>query len=528
MRFPWRLPAAAVVVCLASPLAVPSYRHVDWRAGGRTWAQGPVWYVMTTAEYHRYRTLRDDSQRRGFIREFWARRDPLPDTDENELEREFWDRVRVADHHFGQDVKPGWKTERGKVFIMLGPPENLERDRILADVWGASRWTYDLGAMPIGMRLVLQECLGVPSDRRFASVRVRGEAEGSRAVGDTTPVADSVLRPTSILPLAEILVRRIPRADALRLLGHLMRVPEVMERSGERVDVTTVFGHVPLRARVDFRPVRGVQGRTLVAVTLGVEGRDLATAGVAPSPSPNPVVTARLTAVDGEQESHALTHGFRPDPSPEVVTAGGAAAAGQVFQAITKVRPGRYLLEALYQDSEGHVSGSVRDVIDVPAFSPRGLGVSSLVLSARLEKLEVGPEPAEGPFTLGRYRVVPRTRQVFDPGEELLIFYEIFGAAVDEDGRPRLDLSYQFYLEDSGRWLPVGAPIAPPNESDLVQAWGVPLAGWPVGRYRLEVTVTDRLVDSTSVRGVLLEIAPPPPAPPAGAGASLLEAPAPF
>ncbi len=108
--------------------------------------------------------------------------------------------------------------------------------------------------MPVQLRLVLQDCLRIPADRRFADVQVREEPSGLRSLTGLISTQASVLRPTGSLPLAEMLVRRVPGPDALRNLGYVMRVPEVIPRLESRVNVSTVFSLVPVEARIDFRP----------------------------------------------------------------------------------------------------------------------------------------------------------------------------------------------------------------------------------------------------------------------------------
>ena len=108
----------------------------------------------------------------------------------------------------------------------------------------------------------------------------------------------------------------------------------------------------------------------------------------------------------------------------------------------------------------------------------------------------------------GNYRVVPRTSQIFKPAETLKVFCEVYGAGAGTDGRVHLDVTYQFYVQDGGSWLPVGAPFTLQDETDAAQAWAVPLSGWPAGRYRLELLATDRLSGSAVVRGALFEVDP--------------------
>jgi GWxTD domain-containing protein len=458
---------------------------------------------MTDAEYGSFRALRTEPQRRQFIREFWERRDPLPATEENELERTFWERVRIADNNFSQDVKPGWKTERGKVFIVLGPPINYENDHILADIWGARRWVYDLGQIPSSLRGVLQESLGIPEGRRFVSLLVRAEAEGARAVGNAVAVRDSVLRPTQALTLAETLVRRIKDPDVLRQLGALMRVPEVIQRSDTDVEVATVFSPVPLQARVDFRPAS--QDRTdltAVAITLGVPpGAQEGPTGK----SRRLALSAKLTPLGGG-EPVVLSGSFAPDPRPEQSSAGPSPTS--VYQAMVYLPAGPYLLEAECQDAGRRMLGALRDAIDVPAFSGEDLLVSSLILSTRIEKIETPLLSLRLPFTQGAYSVVPRTTQRYMNGEDLMIFFEVFGAVPDAQGQRHMDLAYQFYLEDRGAWLPVGSSTLVADQEETAQAWNVTLHGWPSGRYRLEVTVKDTLTGRVSTRGTYFDVAP--------------------
>jgi hypothetical protein len=152
--------------------------------------------------------------------------------------------------------------------------------------------------------------------------------------------------------------------------------------------------------------------------------------------------------------------------------------------------------------------GALRDAIDVPAFTGTELLVSSLILSTRIEKIETPLLSLRLPFTQGAYSVVPRTTQRYMNGEDLTIFFEVFGAAPDAQGHHHMDLAYQFYLEDRGAWLPVGSSTLVADQEETAQAWNVTLHGWPSGRYRVEVTVKDTLTGRVSTRGTYFDVAP--------------------
>ncbi len=81
--------------------------------------------IMTSEESKMFRQLRDSQARKEFIEEFWAKRDPDPETEENEFKNEFYRRIDYANKHFNEGT-PGWKTDRGRIYIYMGPPDKFE------------------------------------------------------------------------------------------------------------------------------------------------------------------------------------------------------------------------------------------------------------------------------------------------------------------------------------------------------------------------------------------------------------------
>ena len=81
--------------------------------------------IMTRVEKNIFNHLPDKESRKEFIQDFWAKRDPTPDTEENEYEAEFYRRIEYANQRF-KEGPPGWKTDRGRIYIYLGPPDKFE------------------------------------------------------------------------------------------------------------------------------------------------------------------------------------------------------------------------------------------------------------------------------------------------------------------------------------------------------------------------------------------------------------------
>ena len=86
-------------------------------------------------------TTKTTEQKREFWEAFWKRRDPTPDTPENESMVEFYRRIAYADQHFGV-AGPGWKTDMGKVYIKYGQPDEVVRSPFAIDKHPEEIWYY--------------------------------------------------------------------------------------------------------------------------------------------------------------------------------------------------------------------------------------------------------------------------------------------------------------------------------------------------------------------------------------------------
>ena len=91
----------------------------------KDWIEKDVAYIITDEERRAFKKLATDEEREQFIEQFWRRRDPDPDTDENEFKEEYYERIAYANERFASGI-PGWKTDRGRIYIMYGKPDEIE------------------------------------------------------------------------------------------------------------------------------------------------------------------------------------------------------------------------------------------------------------------------------------------------------------------------------------------------------------------------------------------------------------------
>jgi len=108
-----------------------------------TWIAGPVSLVATDQEKAVFKKLNTPEEKMQFIKIFWQRRDPILRTRENEFKDQFYDRVDYANEHFAEGEVPGWKTARGQVYILMGPPSREEKRAIAESSRPAILWIYD-------------------------------------------------------------------------------------------------------------------------------------------------------------------------------------------------------------------------------------------------------------------------------------------------------------------------------------------------------------------------------------------------
>ena len=91
----------------------------------KTWLNEEVPYIISDDERKAFLTLSNDEEREAFIENFWQRRNPNPDSPENEFREEHYRRIQYANDHFAAG-KPGWKTDRGRIYIMWGPADSID------------------------------------------------------------------------------------------------------------------------------------------------------------------------------------------------------------------------------------------------------------------------------------------------------------------------------------------------------------------------------------------------------------------
>ncbi len=463
------------------------------------WREGPVRYIIASEEDKRFKQLATDEDRARFIEIFWARRDPDPRTLINEYRYEFWKRVATANRFFADSTKPGWKTDMGRYYIILGPPDDRDTSREMPlglgrrGVRGAITWRYSHSPLPkIGTGLTIVFTRDATGEYRVESDPTVVQEVLNNPLGSVGP--DLTAFGMSLLHLA-------PRLTELQLMMDLGRLDEVPSQEDLLTTIITAeefFGVIPFSARYDF--FAGLPGSTIVAVTLSLHPDPL-DPDRRPLP-PDYLIVGRIEGVAGGPVVFLHEGGF----SPSSHNLDPGYHGPYIYQAVTSLPPGGYRLSLAAFDRSTRKTGTYSDDVTVPPFSEDSLSLSSLCLSESIE-----PAPKEtaqpAPYIIGHLKVTPRLIPSYHNGETFAVYYQVYSAVTDPmTHAPDLDIDYQFFVNQGGTLLPIGRPIHFDSVGNSAQGWSFPLRDWPAAEFMLQVTVTDAITGWTASRQVTFRV----------------------
>ncbi len=137
------LSAGLLVLSLCAPLPGQGKRLVGLPDGARTWLEEEAVYIITPKERDVFLKLGSDKERDIFVEAFWKQRDPTPGTPKNEFREEHYRRIGYANRMLGRGTPlAGWKTDRGRIYILLGEPKSIEQFDTTTNVYPTEIWSY--------------------------------------------------------------------------------------------------------------------------------------------------------------------------------------------------------------------------------------------------------------------------------------------------------------------------------------------------------------------------------------------------
>ncbi|MGC2418250.1 MAG: GWxTD domain-containing protein [Candidatus Acidiferrales bacterium] len=489
----------------------------------KNWLDQDVVYIITPEERHTFLHLSTNEEREQFIEAFWQRRNPDPDSAENTFKEEHYRRIAYANEHFASGI-PGWKTDRGKIYIMWGPADEVDAhptggtwDRPM-DQGGGETTTYAYE----DWRYRYLEGIGENVELEFVDPTGTGEYHLTTDPSEK----DALLRvPGAGLTLAESMgmankSQRFSNTDGtnmaenemggnmqsesmneftrLELEANIFRPPPVKFKDLE-ADSTSRLIRDQLKFDYRYDYLRITSDTVLVPITVQIPVRQLSFQEKDGVDSANMNLFARITSLSGR-----VIQTFEDTLATNVPASQLQAEIGtsRIYQKAVPLAPGLYRLDIVVKDVNSGNVGVVNARLDVPRFNDDQLSNSSLILADDIQRVS-SKDIGLGQFVLGDLKVRPKLDQTFTPVDSMGVFLQIYNLKVD-DKTHKADASVEFRVTkaEKDQTAPVlkfdlPANKIPEHGEEMTLANEITLGSLAPGKYKLEVAVTDNVTKQT-------------------------------
>ncbi len=419
----------------------------------KDWLNKDVRYIITKEEKKAFEQLKTDEERENFIENFWRRRDPNPDTEENEYREEYYERIAYANERFASGI-PGWMTDRGRIYITWGKPDSVESyptggyyDRPTYEGGGSTTtypyevWFYrHLDNVGDGIEIEFVDPTGTGEYRIARSPYEKDALATVPGAGLTTAEqlginnkADRALGTNTYTREQDNPFRR------MEIINNLQRPPQVkFSDLQQELSESPVIDNNPLdfALRVDF--FRQSDDRVITAFTIQTENKELVFESIGGLPTARMNIFGRIMAVSGKR-SGIFEDSVTTSASSEELSE--ARDKKSVYQKAVALTPGTYKVDVVVRDV---VSGNkgIRSIgFTVPKYEETKLGTSTLILASKL--YTTSDRDIGGMFVIGGAKVIPNLTGVYKKGQEIGVYMQIYNAGIDQTTlRPSVDVDY--------------------------------------------------------------------------------------
>jgi GWxTD domain-containing protein len=421
----------------------------------KEWLEKDVAYIITDEERKAFKKLATDEEREQFIEQFWRRRDPDPDTEENEYREIYYERIAYANEHYSSG-KPGWMTDRGRIYIKFGKPDEVESHpngglyERPAYHGGGSTTTYPfeiwfyryLPGVGSGVEIEFVDPTGSGEFRIARSPNEKDAMLWIPGAGQTfreqIGLASQEERANDFLGMSNYVREQDSPFGRLQLMRDLDRPPQIkfsdLESKLGSVGSGTIEDN-PLNfdMRVDF--FRQSEERVITAFTIQAENKDLVFEDSGGVQTARLNIFGRITAVSGRRA------GIFEDP---VITTATTTELAEMkdrksaYQKAVPLPPGTYKVDVIVRDVASGATGVRHLGFTVPKYESGKLSASTLVLAARLQGTD-----APGMFTIGQYKVIPNVSGIYHRNDPVGVYLQVYNAGIDQTTlRPSVDVEY--------------------------------------------------------------------------------------
>ncbi len=483
----------------------------------KKWLEEDVVYIITDEERDVFNKLTTPEEKEKFIEQFWIRRDPTPGTVENEFKEEHYRRLSYANKRFASG-KPGWKTDRGRIYIKFGEPDEIDSHPVGGQYLrqphegGGSTATYPFEVW----RYRYIEGLGQDIEFEFVDRSWSGEYTLAKNYEekDLFLYVDGLgLTLREYLGLETRLQRltfspgnaynpvwagrhyQRSKDQPFARLGQYFatqRPPEIKFKDLRAVVETKItYNHLPFQMRQDL--IRLDSERWLVPITIEINNQDLKYERKQSVYNAKVNVYGIVTGINGRAFAE-FEDTLNSDYTQEQTS--GEQKQRAIYQKMVALPPGLYKLDLVVRDVYSGKMGTWQGRIEVPRIKPEEPAASTLVLARSLATLSDSPQrPMQ--FVIGDVKVVPNVSQTFGSNSIIGVYMQAYNIGIDQaTGAPSLEIEYQIVKD--GKVVqriqdPKASSVYYFSEERLVLVKGIALRNAQPGAYKLRVVLQDNV-----------------------------------
>ncbi|HZZ40416.1 MAG TPA: GWxTD domain-containing protein [Acidobacteriaceae bacterium] len=488
----------------------------------RKWLDEDVRWIITDQEKKAFLSLSNDEERDAFIEQFWRRRNPNPDSPENEFREEHYRRIAYANEHFAAG-KPGWMTDRGHIYIAFGPPDSIEShpaggnyERPLDEGGGETStfpfetWHYRY-LEGIGENVDIEfvdPCMcgdyhmTIDRSEKDALLHVPNAGQTLYEEMGMAKKADRFKGGLENLGTGpDTSANQSKEFDRIEMYAKLMAPPPIKFKDMDLASFLSSHKVLngpffPFEVRTDF--VKVTDDTVLVPITLQIKNRDITfntKDGVARG---TVSIIGRVSTITDRVVQSFEDSVYVEEPAELLPRTLNNAS---LYWKALPLRPGRYRIDIAIKDvnNPDHL-GIWAQAVTVPRYDDDRLATSSLILADRMERVP-SKEIGAGSFILGntfvRPRVTPNATQaaVFHRGQNLNFWMQVYNLGLDDKSKQNnATINYEILnvatnkailntQEDSKK---LGA-----SSDQLTLEKSLPLASLEPGKYTVKISVDD-------------------------------------
>ncbi|MGB8113665.1 MAG: GWxTD domain-containing protein [Candidatus Sulfotelmatobacter sp.] len=492
----------------------------------KKWLNEDVVWIITDEERAAFKQLSNDEERDNFIEAFWQRRDPTPDTEENEYKEEHYRRIAYSNEHFAAGI-PGWKSDRGRIYIMYGPPDEIDShpsggtyERPIEEGGGETstfpfedwRYRYLEG---IGQEVIIEfvdTCMC--GDYHMTLDRSEKDAlkytpnagltlyEQMGMSSKAQRFSGGGLEQLGAGPDAS--AQATKEFDRLEQYAKLQAPPPVKFKDLEEIVNTKIVTNLmPFDVRTDF--VKVTDDTVLVPVTIQMKYRDITFANKDGVQRGTVNIFGRVSTLTGKVVQ-TFEDTAQVDVPAELLPK--TAENSSVYWKALPLRPGRYKIEVAVKDVNGDRKGLWSRGIIVPEFSDDKLATSSLIVADLMEPVPT-KDVSTGNFVIGLNKVRPRVAPangkpaVFKRGRDQKVNFwmQVYNLGVD-DKTHKPSATFEYDIVD----IATNKPVVQKTEStdtmgnvgeQVTLQKSIASANLQPGVYKIEIKVNDKISKQT-------------------------------